>query len=155
MNFGKSHFSQLEKLIFKIMDKKKQDIIHEYRAKLEVTKTCSDIMQDARANYIAAQNGWKESHKSAREAKQKLDYLSPYQVGDIVIVKDALNVGNTIRPVWTDGTGIVSRIIVSINSKEVVSFEYKVNAIKKNGKMSTRALRSAEDTYNDHQFKKL
>lgn len=76
----------------------------------------------------------------SRDLKQQLTYLSNFKVGDKVIVKDAIREGSYFNPVLKDTDGFVSGIKVFVDKDGLVEFRYKVNKIKKNGKMSKFAI---------------
>lgn len=78
---------------------------------------------------------------------QKLDQDSPFQVGDVVIVKKTVLVGSVFDQNWQDVEGIVSRVLPCLRKDGSVEFEYKVNQIKKDGTVSKRAVRHNWETY--------
>lgn len=93
--------------------------------------------------------------KRKREKIQELDYLSPFQVGDKVLVKGCIRSGNSYNPVWNDKKGIISKVLIRIRGDKSLEFEYKVNSIKKDGTMSSKAIRRKLETYSKEQIEKL
>jgi len=101
------------------------------------------------------ENLWKDERKLVRSNIQKLEQYSPYRLGQKVIVLKSVNVGNTIRPNFVDSEGFISKIIPRLSSQNKMTFEYKCNAVKKDGTMSSKALRFKRDTYGEDEIKSI
>lgn len=71
-----------------------------------------------------------------------LSSYSPYQVGDKVLIRDAVNVGTKMNPKWEDLPAYISKVIAHPSIKNGdVDFEYKVNRVKKDGSMSKQSVK--------------
>ena len=132
---------------------KKMQILEDVKSHDEGINQSLEEVKNLRIDLFEAEKKLKEKWKSRSIERQRLEEFSPFQIGDKVTVANAVNYGNTIRPNFGDGTGIVSKVVVKVDRKDRIEYEYKVNKIKKNGKMSMKALRYNTDTYAINQLK--
>lgn len=90
-----------------------------------------------------------------RKATQSLSVLAPYKVGDKVTVHKAYLKGAVWLGNWQPRDGFISKILVMVKERGELGFYYKINKVKKDGTMSSQAIRYKSDEYMASEFTKI
>ena len=93
--------------------------------------------------------------EQTRIIKSQLNHLAKFKEGEKVLAKKAKNKGTTIRPDFYDCEAYVSKVLPIVHHDNSISFEYKLNAVKKDGTMSMKPLRFKMDFYQESQLAKI